>query len=218
MAKKSIAKSKPDHPYSSVNSWLDKLSSLKKLKSSKKFYIALVIAGLLALAIYKKEWFVAATVNGAPITNLELQMRLNKQFRTQTLNQLINEKIILSELTKNNAVPTEAEVSKKISDIETSLGGPQAMDAILAQQGQTRESVRQQLKLQLGIEKLYANEATVSAEEVAEFIEINKDQMRASESAEQQKEAAESIKNQKVTQIFSQKFPDLRQKAKIQIF
>ena len=172
----------------------------------------------MALAIYKKEWFVAATVNGAPITNLELQMRLNKQFRTQTLNQLINEKIILSELTKNNAVPTEAEVSKKISDIETSLGGPQAMDAILAHQGQTRESVRQQLKLQLGIEKLYANEATVSAEEVAEFIEINKDQMRASESAEQQKEAAESIKNQKVTQIFSQKFPDLRQKAKIQIF
>lgn len=218
MAKKSIAKTKPNPPYSSVNSWLDKLSSLKKFKTSKKLYIALVIAGLLALAIYKKEWFIAATVNGAPVTNLELQMRLNKQFRTQTLNQLVNEKIILSEITKNNSVPTEAEVSKKISEIETNVGGKQALDALLSQQGQSRESIRQQIKLQLGIEKLYANEATVSAEKVAEFIEQNKDQMQATESAQQEKEATENIKNQKVTQIFSQKFQELRQKAKIQIF
>src|SRR3989344_7954019 len=162
MAKKSIAKSKPDHPYSSVNSWLDKLSSLKKLKSSKKFYIALVIAGLLALAIYKKEWFVAATVNGAPITNLELQMRLNKQFRTQTLTQMTNEKIILSEAAKNNSIASETEVNKKISEIATQVGGAQALDGLLSQQGQTRDSIRQQIKMQLSIEKLYANEATVS--------------------------------------------------------
>lgn len=218
MAKKSVEKKKADYPFSKVNNWLDKLSSFKNLRSSKKFYIALVIAGVLLLAIYKKEWFIAATVNGAPVTNLELQMRLNKQFRTQTLNQLINEKIILAELTKNNALPTEAEVSRKISEIETNVGGAQAFDALLTQQGQSRESIRQQIKLQLGIEKLYEKEATVSAEEVAEFIEINKDQMQATESAQQQTEAYESIKNQKITQIFSQKFPELRQKAKIQIF
>src|SRR3989344_8623814 len=121
MAKKPTPKPKADKPFSVVNNLLDKLSSYKNFRSSKKFYIIIIILGLLLLAIYKKNWFVAATVNGSPITNLELQMKLNKQFRSQTLTQLINEKIILSEAAKNNALASEAEVSKKISEIETSV-------------------------------------------------------------------------------------------------
>lgn len=216
MAKKSSAKSAI--PFSRTNDLLDKLSSLKNFRSSKKFYLILILAGLILLFIYKKSWIVAATVNGSPITNLELQQRLNKQFRTQTLTQMINEKIILSEAAKNNAIATDAEVNKKISEIEASVGGAQSLDALLAQQGQTRDSIRQQIRLQLSIEKLYANEASVSADEVNKFIEQNKDQLRATDSAGQQKEAYDNIRSQKLSQIFSQKFQDLRQKAKIQIF
>lgn len=218
MAKKLSVKTKSDVPFSKVNTVLNKLSSYKNFRSSKKFYLILIVAGLLLLFIYKKSWFVAASVNGSPITNLELQMKLNKQFRSQILTQLINEKIILAEATKNNTLASETEVSKKISEIETSVGGPQALDALLSQQGQTRDSIRQQIKLQLSIEKLYANEATVSGEEVAAFIEQNKDQLRATDSAGQQKEAFDSLKSQKLSQIFSQKFQDLKTKAKIQIF
>lgn len=218
MAKKSLAKISTDQPFKTANNWLDKLSSLKKFKSSKIFYLLLIIVAVIILAIYKKNWFIAATVNGSPITNLELQMKLNKQFRSQILTQMINEKIILSEAAKKNAIATEAEISKKISEIETQVGGAQALDALLTQQGQTRDSIRQQIRLQLSIEKLYVNEATVSAEEVAAFIEQNKDQLRATDSAEQQKEASDAIKNQKLTQLFSQKFQELKTKAKIQIF
>ncbi len=205
-------------PFGPINNLLDKLSGYKNFRSSKKFYIVLVITGLLLLAVYKKSWFVAATVNGSPISNLELQMRLNRDFRSQTLTQMINEKIILDEALKNNAVVREADITKKISEIETSLGGAQTLDAMLTQQGQTRTSIRQQIKLQLTIEKLYANDATVSGEEVNKFIEQNKDQLRATDSAGQQKEAYDAIKSQKLTQVFSQKFQDLRTKAKIQIF
>lgn len=218
MAKKPTPKPKADKPFNVVNNLLDKLSSYKNFRSSKKFYLVLIIAGLVLLVMYKKSWFVAATVNGSPVSNLELQMRLNKQFRTQTLTQMINEKIILSEAAKNNATASEAEVNKKILSIETSVGGAQSLDAMIAQQGQTRESIRQQIKLQLSIEKLYANTATVSAEEVTAFLEQNKDQLRATDSAGQQKEAYDAIKNQKLTQTFSQKFQELKQKAKIQIF
>ena len=218
MAKKLSPKLKLDQPFSAVNNILDKLSSYKNFRSSKKFYIILVIAGLLLLVVYKKNLFIAAIVNGSPISNLELQIRLNQQFRTQTLNQFVNEKIILSEAAKNNAVASETEINKKISEIETSVGGAQALDNLLSQQGQSRDTIRQQLKLQLSIEKLYTNDATVSAEEVTKFIEQNKDQLRATDSAGQEKEAYDNLKNQKLTQIFSQKFQELRQKAKIQIF
>lgn len=218
MAKKSPETTKSNHPFSTTNSVLDKLSFLKNFKNSKIFYIVLIIAGLLLLAVYKKNWFIAATINGSPVTNLDLQMRLNKQFRTQTLNQMVNEKIILDEAIKNNVAVSETEINQKISEIETNVGGSQALDGLLSQQGQTRESLRQQIKLQLSIEKLYTNEATVSAEEVEKFIEQNKEQMKASGSAEQQKEAYDAIKNQKLSQLFPQKFQELKTKAKIQIF
>jgi len=212
MAKKSTTKNEKELPYSTVNNLLDKLSSLKNFRSSKKFYIILVAL------IYKKNWFVAATINGSPITNLELQMRLNREFRSQTLNQLINEKIILNEAVKNNAVVSEAEINKKISEIETNVGGTDALNALLSQQGQTKDSLRQQIKLQLAIEKLYSKDATTSAEEVEKFVESNKAQLRATDSAGQTKEAADLLKQQKLSQIFSQKFQELRQNAQIKIF
>jgi foldase protein PrsA len=221
MAKKSPAKSKsaiPSIPFAKTNNFLDKISSLKDFRNSKKFYLILAIAALVLLAVYKKDLFIAAMVNGSPITNLELQMKLNKQFRTQTLNQLINEKIILTEAIKKNAVASDAEINNKIAEIEKSVGGAESLNALLSQQGQTRDSIREQIKLQLSIEKLYANEASVSAEEVAAFIEQNSEQLRATDSAGQEKEAEELIKSQKLSQLFSQKFQELKEKAKVQIF
>lgn len=189
-----------------------------KFKSSKNFYIAALVVGILLLAIFKKNWFVAAMVNGTPITNLELQSQLNQQFRTQTLTQLINEKVIMMEASKNGALPTQAEINNKITELETTVGGKAALDSLLTQQGQTRTSLINQIKIKLTITKLYEKEASVSSDEVTKFIEENKAQMQATDSASQQKEAYDTIKNQKLSRIFSQKFQELHQKAKIQIF
>lgn len=206
-------------PGGKLNNFLNNLSGkVLRLRSSKIFYIILIALGILFLGFYKKSWFVAAMVNNVPLTNLELQTKLNQQYKTQTLNQLINEKIIMQEASKNNAIPTEEEINKKIAEVESSVGGKETLDSLLTQQGQTRISLRDQIRVQLAISKLYEKEATVSAEEVAAFLEQNRAQLRATESAAQEKEAYDAIKNQKLSQIFSQKFQELRQKAKIQIF
>lgn len=199
----------------SLNSVFEKVANFR---SSKTFYLVILAVGLALLFFFKRSWFIAAMVNGMPVTNLELQTKLNLQFKNQTLNQMINEKIILSEANKFGVVPTEPEIDQKITELETSVGGKQVLDSLLSQQGQTKASLRDQLRVQLSITKLYEKEATVSADEVTKFIEQNKDQLRATESAQQEKEAYETIKNQKLSQIFSQKFQELRQKAKIQIF
>lgn len=206
-------------PGGRLNNFLNKFSEkILNFKSSKKLYIILLIVGILVLSIYKKSWFIAAMVNGMPITNLELQMQLNKQFKTQILNQLINEKIILDEARKVGAIPTDAEINTKISELEKNVGGKEVLDNLLSQQGQTRESLREQIRIQLAIAKLYEKEATVSAEEVSKFLEENKNVLQATDSASQEKEAFETIKNQKLSQIFNQKFQELRTRAKIQIF
>ncbi len=217
MAKK-VLKTPEEKPFALTNNLLDKVSLLKDFRSSKKFYIILIIAALLLLVVFKKGWFIAAMVNGSPITNLELQLKLNQQFRSKTLDQLVTEKIILNEARKNNAIPAETEIDGKIKEIETQVGGTQALDSLLSQQGQTRSSIKDSLKIQLAMTKLYEKEATISAEEVANFIEQNKSQLTATDSASQQKEVYDILKNQKLSQIFSQKFQDLKTKAKIQIF
>lgn len=188
------------------------------LRSSKKFYLVLLVAGILLLVIYKKSWFIAATVNGLPITNLELQAKLNQQFKSQTLNQLINEKIVLNEAGKAGAIPSQSEIDQKIAELEKNVGGKDVLDTLLTQQGQTRTTLQDQIRVQLAITKLYDKEATVSAEEVSKFIEENKQALRATDSASQQKEALDTLKQQKLSPIFSQKFQELRQKANIQIF
>lgn len=206
-------------PGGKVNNILNNLSgNLINLRSSKKLYLGLLIVGILLLGIYKKNWIIAATVNGSPISNLELQTKLNAQFKTQILTQMINEKIIMDEARKGNAIPTEIEISQKIKDLETQVGSAETLDMLLSQQGQSRSSLRDQIKVQLAISKLYINEATVSAEEIATFIETNKDQLKATDSAEQEKEATDALKQQKLSEIFTKKFQDLRTKAKIQIF
>lgn len=202
----------------SVNKYLAKVTALKSFRPNKHFYVVLAVIGILALAVYQKSWFVAAMVNNQPVSNLDLQSRLNQQFRQQTLSQMINEKIILDEARKNKIIVTDGEINSKISQLEVNVGGAKMLDSLLSQQNQTRDSLKNQIKLQLIIEKLYGQEATISAEEVSQFIDQNKDQLQATTSAEQTKETTEILKQQKISRTFSNKFQELRNQAKIQIF
>lgn len=194
------------------------LSEYKKYLPSKKITAVIILAVLLLMGVIKKGWFVAGLVNGSPITNFELQQRLNEQFRTQVLNQIIDEKIVLQEAKKQGIFVSDAEVQARITQLEAKFGGPQVLDNLLSQQGQTRKSIKNQLKVPIAVEKLYDKEATYSAEEVDEFIKKNKKQLQSTDSASQTLEATAIIKQQKLSQIIKNKFEQLKQQAKIQLF
>lgn len=193
-------------------------SAITSYRPSKGAYLLLLAIGLVLLASYKKEWFVAATVNNSPVSNLELQQRLNKQYREQVLTQMINEKILLDEANKKGINISSQELDTKVAEVETKVGGPQMLDNLLSSQGQNRDSFREQLKFQIIIEKMYASEASVSAEEVKKFITENKDSLQASDSAGQEKEAQELLKQEKLSQSFGNKFQQLKEQANIKIF
>ena len=131
---------------------------------------------------------------------------------------MINEQIVYDEAKKKNIVVTDNDINNKIASIEKQVGGAQSLDQLLKQQGQDRSTLKDQVKLQLTIEKLYDNEATVSAKEIDQFIAANKNQMTATDSAGQKIEAEQTLKQQKISQIFQEKFPQLKQAANIQIY
>lgn len=220
--KKSSVK-KATNPVS--NLLLNRIAPLKKIsvnwqtwRRDRRFYLVLIIIGLLLVFAFKKSWLVAATVNNEPISNLELQTKLNQQFRDQLIAQLVNEKLLDQEARKNQVTVTQEDLNQKITELENNVGGAEALDSLLSQQGQTRVMLKDQLRIQVIIEKLYSKEATLSAEEVADYVIQNQAQFKASDSAGQKKEAEDLLKQQKLGQIFSEKFQALKNLANVKIF
>jgi len=199
-------------------SLIGRISAVRNYRPRPSVYIGAAIIGLSILAVTNKSLFVAATINGSPVSNLELQSRLNTQFRQQVLNEMINEKIILDEAKSKKIIVQKSEIDNQVTELEGNMGGKDALDNILNMQGQTRGQLRDQIKIRLLAEKMYGAEATVSAEEVDQFITENKDQLQSTEPAEQIKEAREILEQQKLSQIFSTKFQELKQAAQIKVF
>jgi hypothetical protein len=216
--KKKIENLTPPKSDSLLNNLLGFSDKIINFKTSKKVYIVVLVIGLLILGFYKKDWFVAATINGTPVTSLELFAKMNQQFRSQTINQIVNEKLILGEASKQHIVITTGDIDKKMKDLEEQVGGMDTFDSLLSQQGQTRESLKEQLRLQLIIEKLYESEATVSAQEVDQFIKTNSALLTSTDSAKQRVEAEDALRQQKISQIFSQKFQEIRKNSDVKIF
>ncbi|MDO8570918.1 MAG: hypothetical protein Q7R97_05015 [Candidatus Daviesbacteria bacterium] len=218
---KKIVKSKAIAEVSSSQTAGNLPGLLKNLKLNKFVIIAIVIIGLALIFTNKKNWIVAGTVNGESISNFEVLSRLNKEYRSAILTEIINEKIALQELKKNNQAITAKDIDDKIANLEQINGGKEAFDAKLAQSGYTREGIRTQLIIPIMAEKLYANEATVSATEVADFIaQVTQGQgkFQATDSAGIQLEAENALKQQKLQALLEQKFPELKSSAKVSIF
>lgn len=203
---------------SSVNT--SKTRFINRLRDTNSFiiFLSVFIIALVIVFFLKKSWLVAATVDGNPVTSIELQQRLNQDYRKQVLDQLVNEKIVDNEAKKNNIVISQTDINSKMNEYETKYGGPTQFDQILEQQGTTRSALQDLIKTQLILEKLYSGEVLVSAQEVTDYIKTNKQVLTASDEAGQNAEATDNIKQQKLFQVFSQKFQELKDKAKVSIF
>lgn len=194
------------------------ISKLKSFKSNKKFYLIILVLGILLLLFYKKSWFIAATVNGEPIPTFSLNQRLNALYKDRILNQIINEKLLEQEAFKQGVVVSPQEVQQKVDEAQAQYGGKETFDMLLSQQGLTKDEFIRQTRLQVLVEKLYAGESSPSAEEIQKFVADNQNIPEATDEAKFKKLAEQSVRSDKLSKVFSEKFQALRQNAKIQIF
>lgn len=193
------------------------LLSINKL-FSKQVLIGSAVVLLLLLAVNKKHWFVPATVNGMPILSTQVMARLYSDYRSPAVSEIADERIIMAEAKKNNALPSKEEISARMAELEAQVGGADSLNKLLTQEGTSRASLERRMTMRLALEKIYSNEATVSAEEIDEFVKTNTTQLTATDSAGQKTEAEKIIKQDKLGGIINQKFAELREKANIKIF
>lgn len=201
------------------NSHQSRIRSLAKY-ANKKTVTSVVVIGLIVVALfYFRGIFVAATVNGSPISRLSVVEQLEKQGGKNTLDSLITEKLIESEVKKMGIVITDDEINQEIKKIEVSVAGQgSTLEAALQEQGMTLESLKKRIGTQKAVEKLLNDKIQVTDEEVDTYITENKVTLPKGNETEARKQVSDQLRNQKLNQEASQWINEIRTAAKIKYY
>lgn len=188
----------------------------KLVKNVKIVVIGIVVLGVLYLA---KGLFVAAIVNGVPVSRISLVKELEKQGGSDVLSSLITEKLIFQEASKNKIEVAQEEIDKEISTIEEQLVA-QGMDleSALSLQGQTKADLERNLKIRIILEKILADKIGVTDQEVKDYFTQNKTLYEGKTLDEVKSDVTTTLKQQKLSTEYQTWIADLKDKAKITYF
>lgn len=178
---------------------------------------ALVIIGIL---IYFKGLFIAAIVNGRPISRFTVTKELEKQGGKKTLDSIITQELISQEAQKKGINIKDTDVDNEIKKIEKSIiSQGQNLDQLLAAQGMDRSQLKSQIRTKLYLEKILANKIKVSDKEIDNYLQKIKDQPQ---NGVNKKPNKEEIIAQLMQQKLSKEAPafiaELKKSAKITTF
>ena len=180
----------------------------------------MIVVVLVVAAFLLKGLFVAALVNGQPISRLEVVSQLEKQGGKQALTSLVDQTLILQEAKKKKITVSQSEIDASLKQIEDSLKGQgQDLDTALAAQGMTKQDLLMQLKLRSLVEKLLADKIKISDKEIADYIETNKATLPTNLTGDElNKTVAEQLKQQKLGTASQSWLDELTKAAKINYF
>ncbi len=180
--------------------------------------VAVLILG--ALAYRYKAIFIAATVNGSPISRLSVLAQAEKEAGARVLDFMITKKLIADEAKKKNITIAQGEIDGEIKKIEDQLskeGG--TMKDFYKEQGISEHQLRSDIELQKQLEKLMADKLTVTDEEIEAYIKaknmtLTKDQDVAVEKAK----IKDLLRRQKFSTEAQTYVTNLRSQAKINLW
>ncbi|MBU5445027.1 peptidylprolyl isomerase [Paenibacillus sp. MSJ-34] len=165
-------------------------------------------AMLLAAAVYfavanpfgKSE--VVAKVNGEAITKDRLYDTLAKYNGDAALQQIISETLLDQAAKQANVTVTDQDIAEEINHLKNSFPSEDQFNMILAQQGMTEEDLKENMRAQVKINKIFEPNINITEESVKQFFDENKDmygtpeEVRASHILVDTKEEAEEILKQ----------------------
>lgn len=178
--------------------------------------ILIVILFILLIAFLFRGLFVAATVNGEPISRITVVRTLEKQNGTMTLENLITKKLILQEAQARNIVITQADIDAEINTISENLKKQgTTLESALEAQGMSKDELNDEVRVQLALRKL-SGDVKVSDKEVADFVEANATSFPEGTTEEQMKELARTqLEQQKAAEASQNLLAELQKKAVI---
>lgn len=198
-----------------------KISDLLKERKFKRLIILLVLFILLGFGLYYgKSLFFAAIVNGRPIPRLKIIKELEKQGGRQALDAIITKELIFQEAQKQSIDVSGEEVQAEIQKISQQIEAQgSTLDAALTLQGQTRESLEENIRIQKTVEKLLKNDIQVSEEDMKKYFDENKSLYGKDAKYEDLKdEIKQQLDQQKLSEAFKTWIEKLRSESNIIYF
>jgi len=193
--------------------------SIKIKISIKTAIIIVVIIALGVLAYIYKGLFIAATVNGSPISRLAIIQELEKASGKNLLDSLIIEKLVQNEANAKKITVSNDEINGEIKKIEDRIVAQgSTLDAALAAQGMTMEDLKKQIILQKEVEKLVADKINVTDEEVTQYIKDNAISIPEGQEATTTAQIKDELRNQKLNKEAAALITTLKSQAKIRYF
>lgn len=184
---------------------------------TKRFALIMLFIFLAGFFLYiNRQRFVVAFVNGQPITRWQLNDQLTDRYGSRTLDAMISEKLVADEIKKQKVEVDEQELKARMDQLEKSLPQGMNFDDALKAQGLTNQQFKNQLRLQLAVDKLLGQEVSMSAVEVENYMKENKASLPATDPASLQKQVEETLRRQKTEELFQGWFASLKEKASIQ--
>lgn len=181
-------------------------------------HIVLIAILLIGVIFWKfKGQFIVAIVNGQPVSRWQLNDQLMKKFGDQALESMINERLIISAMRQKGIFVTTDDINNREKQIEERLQGKMTLDDALKAQGLTKDDFKRQLEIQISIEKFFEKDASISSKEMEDYIGQNKEAYKnATDPAALKLEVENTLKQQKIADLFEKWFADIRKNAKIQ--
>ncbi|HLL60293.1 MAG TPA: hypothetical protein VK338_01120, partial [Candidatus Nitrosocosmicus sp.] len=85
-------------------------------------------------------------------------------------------------------------------------------------QGQTRDDLKKQIKIQILVEKMFGKDLAVTDKEAQEYFEKNKESYGEATYESKANEIKNGLKNQKLAEKFQSWLEDVKSKAKIKYY
>lgn len=179
--------------------------------------LILALFGLVFLGMQIWGWYVVATVNNEPITRFEYIDQLESAAGQQVLDGMITEKLISQKAAEEGIAVSSEEVTSRLDELAAQFGQGQSIDQLLEMEGLERSDIEDQVRLEIQLERLAAQEINVASEEVDAFIEQN-DQLAAEDTDIEtlRDQARTQLEEQKRGQQIQQYLQTIRQNAQIE--
>lgn len=194
--------------------------SFVSIKYKKEQIVFVACVALFAFLYLARGLFVAVIVNGEPITRLALVKQLENQYGKEALNSLVTKQLILQEAKKQKITVADAEADLEIAKIEASLTkSGQNFNELLKAQNMTRDSLRQQIKIEKIIQKMLGKDIEITDKEISDYFEKNSGFYPEGATLDQMKESIrQQIQQQKTSEKFQSWLDEVQKKAKINYF
>jgi parvulin-like peptidyl-prolyl isomerase len=195
-------------------------TSVQQVKIRRPYVILIIVIVILgALLYYFRGLFVAAVVNGQPISRLSVIQQSEKQSGKTTLDNLVRDALIEQEAKKENVTVSDKEVTDEITTLQNNLKKQgQTLDEVLSQQGMTESDLRDLIRLNKLVQKMVGKNIKVSDKEVSQYISQNKSSLPNTNEATLKNQVRAQLMQQKTNEAIQTWLANLQQKANIVYF